>query len=775
MKKKFTLKLCLATVALLTVIAVAGIFSFAQPVVTEVSTEAELRAAVANGGEIKLTSGILIGDFGVGTIAPIVVEKDTVLDLNGFPLELTTSGSKSLFTVCGASLTVNGIEGSNSFLGYNGDGSVFRVVGAEGKETSVTVNYAQVYARQGGDFQNPLFPAGNFEILAEGNATVPTVTINGGRFFCQNGETSWLGPVVAGKTEALTVKGGEFGTDPSAYLLENYAALREWDNYYVRPIATEYSEAFQKYLDEDGNFVIKYYQPEEGEPLDPLFDTLSMSEEPLTFYLSTLDETNSTIYVSLYNRESGEILETHLVHFVFRCDPAIREMVKDIIELIPEDPNGYYFTVKDMELINYWMSMDEEREYTGSLMQYSGEFRELVNYRNFSLDPRMGWDTPFYTEYFGPGNFMHDGTVYGMIEIGAKAQHILYVPDNTPENRQALIAAAQQRIDEYLGENSGITVSYADTAQECYYRWYFKYFSWEWEQYLPNATYDEWRQSAYVPAVDDGELQLCSGIQGLTTTDDCFQVVINGVTHYLFILPDSSNMVSPVCKTADAVTNVTISSNNPTLPLDTMIQIEKLTEGTEYENVLDVLDVDVHETFDIKLHSQSLDQYITTLDNGKFEVAIPIPQEWEGKDLIVYYVDENNQVTDYPVTYSDDERWAIFVTDHFSIYTLAEKAGDDTNSGNGSTDSITGGSSSDTTDSTTDDTTDSVTGGSSNVTNGSASGGASGNATQGGAQGSTQVQNPSTADRNIAILPTALLMGVILTAVTVLFLKRKKS
>ncbi len=787
MKQISTLKLCLGLFLALTVLTVAAVFSFAQPAITEVGNEEELRAAVANGGEIRLINDFQIVDIETGIAEPIVVEKDVVLDLNGHVIELTTPGADSLFTVSGASLTVNGIVGSNSFLGYNGGGSVFKIVGVEGKETSLTVNYAQVYARLGGEFQNPSRPIGIISIEAEGTATVPTATINDGRFFCENEMASYFGPIVAGKTEALTVAGGSFGVDPSDYLAEHHEAIRDWDNYLVLPIAQEYSDAFREYLDENGKFVLNYYQPEEGESLDPLFEALWMTEDPLYFYTSTLNEEDYSIYVSLYDRESGDILETHKVNFVFNCNPALRQIVKDIIDLIPEDPEGYYFTTKDMELINYWMSMNSEREYSGSLMQYSGEFRELVDYKNFSLDPRMGWDTPFYTEYFGPGNFMHDGVVYGMKEIGVKAQHILYVPDNTPNTRQDLIAAAQARIDEYLGGNSGVTVAYADTAEECYYRWYFEYCAWEWEEDLPDVSYEDWKQSSYFPVISDQEIEDCSGIPGITLADDCFQVEINGICHYLFILPDSSNMVSPTCKTADAVTNVTVSATDPTLPLDTMIEIEKLTDGTEYERILEILEIETEETFDIKLHSQSLNQYITTLDNGTFEVRIPLSDEWDGKDPTVYYVDENGLPIEHEVTLTEEKDWAIFVTNHFSIYTLAEKQStenDSTNTGSGSgsgtntetDDATSGGAGSGTTSdggTASDGNGNAGTNGTSSST-GNAGGGANAG-TSGSGNGAGKPSNPSTSGRSGALAWTGLLVAVAITAAAGILLKQKNS
>ena len=52
-------------------------------------------------------------------------------------------------------------------------------------------------------------------------------------------------------------------------------------------------------------------------------------------------------------------------------------------------------------------------------------------------------------------------------------------------------------------------------------------------------------------------------------------------------------------------------------------------------------------------------------------MKIPITEKFKDKELVVYYVDDEGKITDYPVTIEDE--YAIFNTNHFSIYTLAEK------------------------------------------------------------------------------------------------------
>ena len=101
-----------------------------------------------------------------------------------------------------------------------------------------------------------------------------------------------------------------------------------------------------------------------------------------------------------------------------------------------------------------------------------------------------------------------------------------------------------------------------------------------------------------------------------------------------------------------------------------MIQIKELTSGEEYNKILKILNISNSEMFDISLFSNSVNKYISKLENGSFEVRIPINEKFKDKNLVVYYVDDIGKVTEYPVEVSNNE--AIFKTNHFSIYTLAE-------------------------------------------------------------------------------------------------------
>ncbi|MBO5239768.1 MAG: LPXTG cell wall anchor domain-containing protein [Lachnospiraceae bacterium] len=139
-------------------------------------------------------------------------------------------------------------------------------------------------------------------------------------------------------------------------------------------------------------------------------------------------------------------------------------------------------------------------------------------------------------------------------------------------------------------------------------------------------------------------------------------------------------MVTPTYKTVDAVSQVAITSGSPEIPLDSGVRASKLTSGATYESVISKLNVEDNVTFDLKIYSFSNDKYISSISKDKFKVSIPLTDELKGKDLVAYYVGSDGKITKYEVEIVDG--CAVFYTDHFSIYTIAEtttEAGSKTN------------------------------------------------------------------------------------------------
>jgi len=451
------------------------------------------------------------------------------------------------------------------------------------------------------------------------------------------------------------------------------------------------SEDFKKKLNKDGKFVINSVKPTSEEQWGSTFEVLFMGNNQGT-YADYVAEDFSSCELTL--RDSNGIPETHKVEIVYNYDEAIKKEADQIMKNFPEDRE--YFMVKDMELVNYWLhSGDESDKYGASNFDnYSGELKSFVNHKNFNLlvDHRAGADDEFFTMRAGIGLLQHEGISYYVKQhVGVLGNHIIYVPDDTPSTKEALAAAVQKRVDEYAGTGK-VKISAGEGTILEYYENYSgkkikelqKKIDTEKSKSQPDqfliAQYEmqiDWYKEYYnnnyfLGSYNDpeGEHYFLQNAEG----DYWFIATINGVEYEFIVVKDSDNMISPTYKTADLNTNIEITSASTSVPLDTTIKAEKLTSGTEYEKIMKILKVADNETFDLKLYSNSLNEYITKLDDGRFEVKIPISKELKAKDLSVYYVDEKENITEHEVTVKDD--YAIFTTNHFSIYTLAEKIKD---------------------------------------------------------------------------------------------------
>lgn len=616
--KKKVLSCLLVVILSLSTIPV-NVFATTPTVVTD---EAGLKAAAQNGGEVAIGNQISIHE-------PIAVNKDLVINLNGQSIWMNDGQDReAAFIVSGASLTIKG----NEYCGvhYHGSGSAFQLNGAEGKDTELILNKGSYNATSFSGPEGYKSPKSLVNVASGSNTVTPKIVFNGGGYSVEGENSSSGGALFSGDSANIAIKEGGFSVDPTAYLdSKSYCFPEETGggSWRVVAIAEQFSNEFKSILNDKNQLVLKRHMPTTEEDVYLLFDALEMEysekfeKTRFDFYLTTYNSKESTVYCSIIDKQTGEVFETHKLELVFEYDKAMKAEVDKLIAKLPkgEDMGGwfepYYFKVTDMELINYWLTCTETNLETNvnQLINYSDEFKKQIGYKNFSLDTRMGFDGDLCTEAAGDANFKYKDTVYGVVNLGARAEHILYVSNDA----QDLLAAAQKRIDDYLGKGK---VKLEETV---------------------------------IPG----------------TTEECYKTTINNLDHYLQIEKDSSKIVTPTYQNIDVATDIAVSSKDSSIPLDTMLEVEKLTSGTEYDKIKKAINVEQSVTFDIKLHSDSTDKYVTKLDDGSFEVRIPIPEGWDKENLEVYYVDDKEEVTTYDVT--PKENYAVFLTNHFSAYTLA--------------------------------------------------------------------------------------------------------
>lgn len=439
------------------------------------------------------------------------------------------------------------------------------------------------------------------------------------------------------------------------------------------------SDEFKSYLNDDGKFEMNSAIPTDDDYFAFMVDLVSYDEDKwLGLMFTNVASDYSEVDLTINAYEENE--ETHRVKIQWNYNEAANEKIQNFLETTLKDKTE--FNVKDLELVNYWYN-NIKNNYRAELVMYSGELKTLLNYGNieFNVSTRGGGNPPFKSEAIGFAYFGYDGSIYHVIDdYGATGDHFLYVPTETENTPEAIGAAAQKRIDDYLGEND-LEVCYLSTAWEFWVNHHYESTREEWQtQEGYGLTIEEFEQlgNIYIPpynSFEEGFEAVFGGTAGVHEDDLIYELVIPidenmGDGQYVIIRRDSSKMVTPVSRTADLSTKIEISTEE-TLPLDTIIQAKELTSGTEYERIVKLLNLTDNLTFDLKLYSNSLDRYVTQLTDGSFEVQIPIPEDFKGKELYVYYVGNSNEPEIFTVNIADG--YAVFTTNHFSTYTLGYK------------------------------------------------------------------------------------------------------
>ena len=361
---------------------------------------------------------------------------------------------------------------------------------------------------------------------------------------------------------------------------------------------------------------------------------------------------------------SGNYYPNVTINYIY--DKNTKKVVDSIVSKLEER----VYNVSDLEIISYWLN-------GGSILYYSNDLMSTLGYKNFenfSFDVRAGDNSSFNTIEAGILKFIYNDTIYFMADfVEVDGNNIIYVEDNTDSND--LMKSAQTRIDNYFGKDKVKLVdtgnleefldSYVLDNQDIIDEMY------EYNESMKNLPgYVAKTKEEIANQLKDEMRSMVSDI--LKENEHIYKVIIGDNTYYTLIRSDSSKMVETTYRTSDILTDVSISSSNKTIPYDALVNVRKITDGETYKKILDILKLTNSEMYDLKLFSKSLDNYVSKLVNGSFEVRIPIKDEYKNKNLVAYYVDDNGKVTEYEVTVKDG--YAIFNTDHFSIYTLGVKS-----------------------------------------------------------------------------------------------------
>ena len=331
-----------------------------------------------------------------------------------------------------------------------------------------------------------------------------------------------------------------------------------------------------------------------------------------------------------------------------------KEVIENLVSSLDVDlfDETTYFKVEDLSLINYYLTGDKSELWNPGAASRAIKFsnaNKLSKGANISYELSIGLgiqgeDLMFETA--GGGLIIYyNGYAEATTSGGIYLRRVIYIPESTEDTTEAYIKAAQKRINEYLGtEDVKVTLGGALTTLA---------------DNIPETSnmYGSNYEDLLDPQVDTE-----------TTDGNYYNIKVGNRTYKFYIIKSSEIPETPTYNALNLNNNISITSTDSSIPLDTTITVEEVEDNT----LEDKIGTSNYKSYDITLYSDAKGKKIEKLENGKFKVSIPVPEELKGKDIVVYYVSEDGTKEEHAVTVTDDG-FAVFETNHFSVYTLAEK------------------------------------------------------------------------------------------------------
>lgn len=388
------------------------------------------------------------------------------------------------------------------------------------------------------------------------------------------------------------------------------------------------------------------------------------------FYNTYVDGMSEYGYPNYVNKKYEDI------NIIYTYDEDVKVVVDNLMSELPERPE---LKLTDIEYIAYLHQLyieDQNENWTNfNMATFSSELRKLIGYKNFVVEPRLGDGGPYYSLIGGNATFTYNNTIYGIADfISVEGRQIIYLDNDVEDVKKAI----EDKLSKYFDITKVEKYKTKDEVIDEFRQEQLEYFN----EYIAPYLNDQhsWAYNTYKDktaeeyAEEFVEIYFTADDAPMKIIDDCENDVykVTFADDYevnLFVMLDDDVKDEPTFESIDLTSDVTIKTDG-LIPLDTLIQVARLIDGATYNKIVKLLNKENVAMFDLKLFSKTADDYITKLEDGTFEVRLPISEEFKGKDLVVYYVDENDEVKEYEVTIDGD--YAVFNTDHFSIYTLAE-------------------------------------------------------------------------------------------------------
>ena len=399
---------------------------------------------------------------------------------------------------------------------------------------------------------------------------------------------------------------------------------------------------------------LKCKKPSDAEEADALLSSIltRMIGDSKYYSYGTYDDSNGTLSFAIIDTEvegpEAQIYSgTVDVTFTEPSDATKKAIADNYVDKLKKiqgwgiDINSFY-VLTDLALINYLKSSDKsELWHPGAgvrALKFVPEFNKDSDASNLNieLEVRMGAQEENLMYEFAAGfaSIYFDDELYGIVDpVGLYTRRVIYIPESTDNSKEAYIDAAQKRINDYLGDTS-VEVSYG----------------------------------GLLSSLDDEAEDQENPVEG--SDGNYYNIKVGTRTYKFYIVKGTSeDLVEPTYKGMDYTSKIEVTSDESSIPLDTTVTVSEVKDAT----IKDKINTENYVSYDIILFSDYKNAKIEKLNNGEFLVKIPVPDTLAGKTLTVYYITSTGEKEEHEATLSEDKKYVTFKTDHFSVYTVAEK------------------------------------------------------------------------------------------------------
>lgn len=340
--------------------------------------------------------------------------------------------------------------------------------------------------------------------------------------------------------------------------------------------------------------------------------------------------------------------ESYNIDFVGEYNDNDYRNIKDYSSKLK---NRYYLS--DMHYINQLLNFVNEE---GSLLDMMYD-----NYKIFKTFPEIKHDLEKNPNYkyvpvqlgMGGSSLMYGGAGVVVMyddgvamdissEVSYNTLKYVYISDTTEDTTDAYIETALNRIRNYINNDS----------------------------YTVSIRYDRENAIDLCGDENNGYCDESFVLNHVFNDDKTYMVrpyilTINNVDYDLAIVPVSDSYIKELeVNSKDYKYDISIETNSSDVPLDTSVGAKDVTDAHKNNGFV--------KAFDIKLYSDIKGEYISNIQDGVI-VRIPVDDDYDKEYINIYYIKDDGQKGEKyeaKIEVIDGKKYAVFTTDHFSIYAI---------------------------------------------------------------------------------------------------------